>query len=137
MMKTTLFALFSGLLFGFGISLSGMTNPNTVIGFLDITGDWNASLMFVLLSAVTTTFISFKWILKQQKPVCDSAFHLPQKTKVDKQLITGAAIFGIGWGMAGYCPGAVLAAMTSLNQEVFIFIFAMLIGMLIAKKLNF
>lgn len=137
MMKTTLFALFSGLLFGFGISLSGMTNPDTVIGFLDITGDWNASLMFVLLSAVTTTFISFKWILKHEKPVCDSAFNLPQKTKVDKQLITGAAIFGIGWGMAGYCPGAVLAAMTSLNQEVFIFIFAMLIGMLIAKKLNF
>ncbi len=135
-MRENLLSLLCGVLFGLGLSLSGMTNPNNVIQFLDITGDWNPSLLAVLISAVITTFVSFHLILRRKQPVCDSTFHLPQKTAIDKPLVIGAAIFGIGWGMTGYCPGAAIAALITGNTEVVVFCLAMLVGMYIAKKIK-
>jgi uncharacterized membrane protein YedE/YeeE len=136
-MQKNLLSLFSGLVFGFGVSLSGMTNPNTVIHFLDITGDWDVSLVFVLCSAVLTTVLGFRWVLKQPQPVCDMQFHLPTKHALDAKLIIGSAIFGVGWGLAGYCPGAAIAALATLNSEVYVFVVAMLVGLYFSKKLNF
>lgn len=136
-MQKNLFSLFSGLVFGFGVSLSGMTNPNTVIHFLDITGDWDVSLVFVLCSAVLTTVLGFRWVLKQPQPVCDTQFYLPTKQALDAKLIIGSAIFGVGWGLAGYCPGAAIAALATLNSEVYVFVVAMLVGLYFSKKLNF
>lgn len=136
-MQKNLLSLFSGLVFGFGVSLSGMTNPNTVIHFLDITGEWDVSLVFVLCSAVLTTVVGFRWVLKQPHPMCDTQFYLPTKQTLDGQLIIGSAIFGVGWGLAGYCPGAAIAALATLNGEVYVFVMAMLVGLYCSKKLNF
>jgi uncharacterized protein len=136
-MQKNLLSLLSGVVFGFGVSLSGMTNPNTVIHFLDITGDWDISLVFVLCSAVLTTVVGFRWVLKQPRPVCDTQFHLPSKQTLDGKLIVGSAIFGVGWGLAGYCPGAAIAALVTLNSEVYVFVVAMLVGLYFSKKLNF
>ncbi len=135
-MQKNLYSLFAGLVFGFGVSLSGMTNPNTVINFLDITGNWDASLVFVLCSAVITAIIGFRWVLMQPHPVCDTQFHLPTKQTLDSKLLLGSAIFGVGWGLAGYCPGAAIAALATLNQEVYVFVVAMLIGLYFSKKFN-
>lgn len=135
-MKKNLLSLFSGLVFGLGVSLSGMTNPNTVIHFLDITGAWDGRLVFVLCSAVLTTVIGFRWVLRQAQPVCDTQFHLPGKHTLDAKLILGSVIFGVGWGLAGYCPGAAIAALATLNSEVYVFVIAMLLGLYLSKKLS-
>lgn len=135
-MQKNLLSLFSGLVFGLGVSLSGMTNPNTVIHFLDVTGDWDVSLVFVLCSAVLTTVIGFRWVLRQAQPVCDTQFHLPSKHTLDRKLIIGSVIFGVGWGLAGYCPGAAIAALATLNSEVYVFVIAMLLGLYLSKKLS-
>jgi uncharacterized protein len=134
-MKRNLITLLAGLAFGLGVSLSGMTNPNTVIHFLDITGAWNSTLIYVLCSAVITTLVGFTWVLKQPRPVYDTQFHLPTKQTLDSKLIIGSAIFGVGWGLAGYCPGAAIAALATLNVEVYVFVIAMLVGMVFSKKL--
>lgn len=135
-MQKNLFSLFSGLVFGLGVSFSGMTNPNTVIHFLDITGDWDVRLVFVLCSAVLTTVIGFRWVLRQAQPVCDTQFHLPTKQTLDRKLIIGSAIFGVGWGLAGYCPGAAIAALATFNSEVYVFVIAMLAGLYLSKNLS-
>lgn len=103
-------SLLSGILFGVGLSLSQMTNPNKIIDFLDITGNWDPSLALVMLGALSVTFISFKKILNRPKPLLENHFHLSKKTEIDRSLIVGATIFGIGWGISGYCPGAAVAS---------------------------
>lgn len=135
-MMKLLFALISGMMFGFGISLAGMTNPDIVIQFLDITGNWNPALLLVLGAALSTTAIGYALVLRRKAPVCDVQFHLPQQSTIDRDLILGSAIFGIGWGMAGYCPGAALAALAAPNQEIITFISAMLMGMVAHQKLK-
>ena len=102
-MKQHLIALICGILFGIGLSLSHMINPNKVLNFLDISDNWDPSLIFVMMGALAVAFISFKWILKRPAPVLAESFHISGKSSIDKTLILGAAIFGIGWGMSGYC----------------------------------
>ena len=115
----------AGLLFGIGLWISGMANPRKVLDFLDITGNWDPSLLLVMGGAVAVTAVAFRPLLKR-KPI-------DFKSKVDAPLILGAALFGVGWGIGGYCPGPALTALSNLSTEVFIFISAMIAGGLFAK----
>ena len=132
-MQRTLSAFIAGLLFGVGLAVSQMTNPLEVLGFLDVAGDWDASLMLVLGGAVTVTFIAFRFVLRRTEPIFDSQFHLPKLSTVDKKLIGGSALFGVGWGIAGYCPGPGLASLSTLNPEAIVFVATLLAGMLVYR----
>ena len=124
-----LMALLAGVLFGVGLAASGMTDPAKVLGFLDIFGAWQPDLAFVMGGAVLVTVVSFRFVLKRRAPVCDSEFHLPSNTVIDAKLLIGAALFGLGWGIYGYCPGPALGALVYLKQNTVIFVVAMLAGM--------
>ena len=128
-------AVVTGLLFGAGLAASGMTNPEKVQGFLDLTGVWDPSLIFVMGGAVVVTLISFRFILKLSRPVFSEQFHMPSSTSIDTRLIIGAALFGIGWGLVGYCPGPALAAIAYLNSDVMIFLVAMFVGAFLGQEL--
>lgn len=104
-------AFLCGLIFGCGLTISNMINPNKVQNFLDITGNWDPSLAFVMLSAVVVTWIGYKILKNKSHPVCADKFFLPTKKVIDAPLIAGSAIFGIGWGLAGYCPGPAITAL--------------------------
>ena len=130
-LKALLWIFLSGLLFGLGLTISGMINPKKVIGFLDLAGDWDPSLALVMATALAVTIPGFRLILKRERPLFQSKFFLPSKTDIDLRLISGAALFGIGWGLAGLCPGPALAGATSLNSSVVTFVAAMLAGMLL------
>jgi hypothetical protein len=125
-----LIALLSGLLFGAGLAISGMVNPAKVLNFLDLAGSFDPTLLFVLGGAVVTTFIGYKLVLRRAEPLFAERFRLPEKTDIDARLVGGAAIFGLGWGLSGFCPGPAIAAVVSLRIEPFIFIAAMAVGML-------
>lgn len=121
----TLSAFGAGLLFGIGLWLSGMANPRKVLDFLDIAGDWDPSLLLVMGGAVAVTAVAFRPLLKRRP--------MDFKTRVDVPLVLGAALFGIGWGIGGYCPGPALTALSNLSADVFIFVAAMVGGGLFAK----
>ena len=127
-MKQNLIALLCGIIFGIGLSLSQMINPNKVLNFLDITGNWDPSLIFVMMGALAVAFVSFKWILKRPAPILAESFHISRKSPVDKPLILGAAIFGIGWGMSGYCPGPAVTGLGLLSFESVIMVVAIYLG---------
>lgn len=120
--------LFVGIIFGFGLALSGMTHTEKVLGFLDMAGTWDASLMFVLGGAVGVTLIAFRWIGKLRKPVFGYEFRLTLAHHIDAPLIIGSALFGIGWGISGYCPGPAIALLAAPNWELWVFVPAMLLG---------
>ena len=122
-------ALVSGLLFGAGLALSGMVNPAKVLNFLDVAGTFDPTLLFVLGGAGVTTFIGYKMVLPRQ-PLFAERFQWPTKTDIDARLVAGAAIFGVGWGLSGFCPGPAIGAVVSLRLEPFIFIAAMAAGMI-------
>lgn len=122
-------ALLVGILFGFGVTLSGMINPANIIAFLDVTGSWNPSLLVVTASALAVSFIGYRLAFALQKPVLDTSFQNPAKTVIDRPLILGAAIFGIGWGLSGLCPGPAITAAALMRLEVLAFLAAMLAGM--------
>ncbi|WP_261843724.1 YeeE/YedE family protein [Aliamphritea ceti] len=123
-------ALFCGALFGAGLALSGMTDPANIIGFLDISGDWNPQLVFVLAAAVGTSVAGFYGLQKRSKPVFAQQFHWPDAAYIDSRLVSGAVLFGIGWGLYGYCPGPALAALVYGQSHTVIFVVSMLVGML-------
>jgi hypothetical protein len=127
-------ALISGVLFGSGLALSGMVDPARIRGFLDVTGHWNPSLGFVLVGAVIVATIGYRLSLKLARPVLDDRFHLPTRTKIDLPLLAGSAIFGIGWGLAGLCPGAAITALSIGIPQTFLFVVAMLVGMVIHDR---
>jgi uncharacterized protein len=126
-------ALASGALFGIGLAMSGMTDARRVLGFLDIFGDFDPTLLFVLGGAVTTTAILFRFVLRRGSPVLASTFHLSNLRHIDNRLLAGAAIFGVGWGLAGYCPGPVLAGLGIGSREALWFVPAMIAGMLLHR----
>jgi uncharacterized protein len=135
-MMRNLAALASGLLFGLGLALAQMTDPLKVLGFLDVTGDWDPSLALVMGGAVGFSLIAFRLVTRRGKPVFDVGFHLPKATRLDAPLIMGAAIFGVGWGLAGYCPGPALAALSNLSLDAILFVAAMLAGTLTYRSLG-
>jgi len=124
-----LMAWVSGIVFGLGIILSGMVNPAIVLAFLDITDRWDASLIGVMAGAVAVSSIAFTIAKKQKKSYLGEYIQIPSVTKIDTRLILGGIVFGIGWGIAGICPGPALVLVGSGNQEAIIFLIAMLLGM--------
>ena len=123
-------ALICGFLFGLGLAISEMVNPAKVLGFLDVTGNWDPSLIFVMAAGLAVTLITFRFILKQPRPLFEHQFNLPSQSKtIDRQLITGAVIFGIGWGLVGYCPGPAIASLAYGQTESVIFLAAMMTGL--------
>jgi uncharacterized membrane protein YedE/YeeE len=126
--------LLSGLIFGLGLAISGMTDPKIVQGFLDIFGDWNLSLIFVMVAGISITSIGYRIIFKNDKPNQDEQFFISTKKLIDKPLILGAVIFGLGWGLYGFCPGPAIASLASLNPQTFAFVFSMAFGMFLANK---
>jgi uncharacterized membrane protein YedE/YeeE len=134
-MNALVFALGAGFVFGTGLWVSGMANPKKVLGFLDVTGNWDASLMLVMAGAVAVTLVGFRFVLKWKRPLLAESFDLPKKSDIDTPLVAGAAIFGIGWGIAGYCPGPALTALATLSTESIVFVAAMIVGGLLQRAL--
>lgn len=124
--------LLAGSVFGVGLVISGMTNPSKVIGFLDIFGEWDYSLAFVMGGAVLINLLLFRFILSK-KPLLEKSHSLPSKFKIDKRLISGSALFGVGWGLVGICPGPGIVNLVTLNLNAVIFIISMIVGMIIFK----
>lgn len=135
MMKTLLAALAAGLLFGLGLGISEMLSPARVLGFLDVTGRWDPTLAFVMGGALLVTFPAFRLANRMQKPLFEGKFVLPTRKDIDAKLVQGAVLFGIGWGLAGLCPGPAVTGLASLNTEVLLFFVAMLAGMALHKQL--
>ena len=120
-----------GLIFGMGLLLSGMTNPSKVIGFLDITGMWDPSLVMVMGGAIFVGFFVFAFIKKRSVNFLGGALHLPKSDQIDKPLMIGASLFGIGWGLAGFCPGPAIVSMAQGQDKALIFVLSMLLGMIV------
>lgn len=117
-----------GIVFACGLGLSGMTDPNKVLAFLDVTGAWDPSLLFVMAGAVGTHALFSRIILQRPSPLLDTRWHLPGKNDVDRRLLAGSIVFGIGWGLAGFCPGPALATLGYGKSGVVIFVGAMIAG---------
>ncbi|MBP1882195.1 YeeE/YedE family protein [Sinorhizobium mexicanum] len=126
--------LVSGVIFGFGLSLSGMLDPARVRGFLDVARDWNPSLAFVLGGAVAVAAIGVVVARRMRRPLFDERFHAPTARVIDRRLITGSAIFGIGWGMVGLCPGPALASLSLGLPATLLFVAAMFAGMAVHDR---
>jgi uncharacterized membrane protein YedE/YeeE len=125
------FALLSGTLFGLGLAVSGMVYPAKVLAFLDISGAWDPTLAFVMLGALSMTTPAFRYVLKRRQPWYAPVFALPTRTDLDPRLVLGASLFGIGWGIAGLCPGPALTALVSGEGGVYAFVASMLAGFLL------
>lgn len=121
-------ALLTGTLFGVGLGVAQMIDPNKILNFLDIAGTWDASLMFVLGAALVTSICAFKIILKQKAPRFADVFAVPTQNNIDRSLLFGATLFGVGWGVAGYCPGPGFAALALGGWEPIIFVLTMIVG---------
>lgn len=130
-MKTSIAALICGIVFGLGLAISEMINPARVTGFLDVTGQWDLTLALVMGSALAFTVIGFPLITRKAHPILAEKFTLPTKKTLDTPLISGAVLFGIGWGLAGLCPGPAIAGLASLNPDIFLFVAAMIAGQFI------
>jgi uncharacterized membrane protein YedE/YeeE len=127
-------ALGAGLMFGFGLSLSGMLDPARVQGFLDIFGNWDPSLAFVLVGAVAVAFIGVRLSRRMAHPAFETAFHIPTATRIDTRLILGSALFGIGWGLVGFCPGPVVALLSLGLWQSWLFVVAMVAAMVLHDR---
>ncbi len=132
-MNAIVFALGAGFVFGTGLWVSGMANPKKVLGFLDLAGNWDPSLMLVMGGALAVALPGFRFVLKRSAPLFEKQFHLPQKVRLDLPLAAGAVLFGAGWGIAGYCPGPALTALAGLSKESIVFVTAMIAGGLLAR----
>ena len=119
--------LLSGVIFGLGLSVSQMTNPEKVLGFLDIFGTWDPSLLVTMATSILTTSIGYRAVL-HKGPILSDILHLPKRSDIDGRLLLGSAIFGVGWGIAGYCPGPAITGISNSLNEPVVFLAAMLIG---------
>lgn len=124
-----------GLLFGAGLVVSGMADPAKVLNFLDLFGTWDPSLAFVMGGAVVVTFVGYRLVLRRERPVAARRFHVPAREDIDVRVVIGPAIFGLGWGLSGFCPGPALTALTLGATGTLVFVPAMVIGMWGARQL--
>ena len=131
----TIFALIAGLVFGAGISVSGMMDPAKVLNFFDLAGHWDPSLAFVMMGALLVTFIGYRLVWRREAPVFGGRFMMPENSVIDRRLIGGSALFGIGWGIAGFCPGAAIPALGTGRWEVALFLAAVVGGFALRKIL--
>jgi uncharacterized membrane protein YedE/YeeE len=126
-----IFSLFAGVVFGAGLAISDMVNPARVLNFLDFAGHWDPTLIFVMAGGLGVTALGYRLVFRRSSPVRGDRFYLPsQQQQVDLRLIAGSALFGVGWGLAGICPGPALTDLVTLEPKVFVFVAAMLIGMM-------
>lgn len=121
-------ALIAGVLFAIGLMVSGMANPDVVLAFLDVAGSWDATLAFVMAGGLMVSVPAFVWMNRRSKPWLDTRFYLPTATAIDRRLVIGAALFGVGWGVAGYCPGPVITALGFGVWEPWIFVGSFIAG---------
>jgi uncharacterized protein len=128
--------LFSGALFGLGLTISGMVNPQKVIGFLDVTGNWDPTLAVVMAGALLVAIPALRLIFKRPRPVLEDEFEVPTKKELDAKLLGGSALFGVGWGLSGLCPGPAMTALASGLAPVFAFVAAMIAGMALYKWIS-
>jgi uncharacterized membrane protein YedE/YeeE len=133
-MKKILAGFAAGLLFGIGLTVAQMTNPAKVLAFLDLFGAWDPSLAFVMGGAVVVTFLGFRLLRARAAPVCDGAMQWPTATGIDGRLLGGAALFGLGWGLVGLCPGPAIASLGIAPQATVLFVLAMLAGMALVRR---
>lgn len=130
-MKNTIVALITGFLFALGLGLAGMTQPQKVLGFLDVFGNWDPSLMFVMMGAIGVHALAYVVAKKRATPLFASEWQIPQKKDLTPALIVGATLFGVGWGLAGYCPGPALVSLASFTQSPLIFFISLVAGMVL------
>ncbi|UWQ17928.1 DUF6691 family protein [Jannaschia sp. M317] len=130
-----LFALLTGLVFGIGIAISGMMDPAKVLNFFDLAGAWDPSLAFVMGGALIVTFIGYRLALRRAAPLFGGRFQIPTTTAIDRRLVGGSALFGIGWGIAGFCPGAAIPALGTGRWEVALFLLAVVAGFFVRRLL--
>lgn len=136
-MQRILSALFAGLVFGLGIALSGMANPAKVMNFFDPLGNWDPSLAFVMGGALATAAVGYRVLFGARRaPLFDTTFHLPTARNIDLRLVGGSALFGLGWGIAGFCPGGAIPALGFAPWPTALFLISMGAGMLIARRLQ-
>ncbi len=126
-MSRVISALVAGILFGLGLAVSGLANPDKVLQFLTIGPNWSPALLFAMAAGVAVTFIGYRWVL-HRGPILDESLHLPTRTDLDRRLLMGAAIFGAGWGLAGFCPGPAITSLATGLTEPFAFVAAMIVG---------
>lgn len=125
--KKILAALLSGLIFGLGLAISGLANPDNVLQFLTLSSDWSPALLFVMGAGILVSFVGYKWVL-HRGPVLEDELQLPSNNLLDRRLLTGAAIFGVGWGLAGFCPGPAIVGLSTGMAEPYIFVAALVVG---------
>ncbi len=133
---TALASFACGLLFAIGLGVSGMTQPSKVVAFLDITGNWDPSLALVMVGAIGVHALSYRWITRRRSPLLGGTFRIPGEATIDGRLLAGAAIFGIGWGMIGYCPGPAVAAVGGGTKAALWFVAAMIAGVVLYRRLD-
>lgn len=129
-------ALLAGALFGVGLTISDMINPARVLAFLDVTGNWDPSLAFVMGGALLPSFIAYRIRSRLSAPLLDKSFHIPASRTVDRRLLVGAVLFGLGWGLVGLCPGPALAGLVLGRWEILVFVVAMVLGMLAYRAVS-
>ena len=136
MIKTNLVAFLSGVLFSIGLGISGMTQPQKVIAFLDVFGEWDLSLTFVMVGGIIS-YLILQSVIKRRfsTPVFASMFKIPTRKKIDLNLVLGALLFGVGWGLGGYCPGPAITSLGSSSLDAIVFIFSMSFGMFLSERL--
>jgi len=132
-MQRVILAGMVGLVFGAGITISGMINPAKVLNFFDVAGTWDPSLAFVMGAALLVTAIGYRLVLKRPAPLLDETFHLPRNRAIDGPLLAGSALFGIGWGITGFCPGGAIPALGLGSPEALIFVAAMVGGIALTR----
>ncbi len=131
-----IFPLLAGAIFGAGLTLSDMVNPARVLNFLDVAGSWDPTLIFVMAGGLAVTTLGYKLIFRRRSPLVDDRFHLPTQRQIDLPLVGGSALFGVGWGLAGICPGPAIADLVTLDPKILLFIAAMMTGMIAASVLR-
>ena len=129
-------SLITGVIFGIGLILSGMTNPAKVIGFLDLTGRWDPSLALVMGGAILVGLFASRWAAGRTQSLTGAVMRVPTSTQIDRRLVLGGLSFGVGWGLAGYCPGPALASLASGGTKPLVFVAAMLVGMMVFEGLE-
>ena len=135
-MQRVIVAGLIGLLFGTGIAISGMANPAKVLNFFDVFGTWDPSLAFVMGGALAVTAIGYRLVFRRRTPLLEARFHVPTGRRIDLPLIGGAAVFGIGWGIAGFCPGGAIPALGLFETSAWIFVGSMLVGIVAARTVR-
>lgn len=134
--KNAVAALMVGFVFAIGLGLSGMTQPGKVVGFLDLFGAWDPSLLFVMAGAVMVHFVTYRLIRKRSSPLFSAEWHVPTKKDVTPALVAGSFLFGVGWALAGYCPGPAVTSLASFGGRPAIFVASMLVGMVAFKQFD-